>query len=181
MMKIVVEEDVSERIDSYLAQRLSISRSKIQKLIKNGRVSVNEKVVNTSYKVVFSDFVVVDAQLDFTTTIEAENLPLDIVYEDEYLMVVNKKSGMVTHPAPGHYTGTLVNAVLYHLHISSTTNMRAQIVHRLDKDTSGLMLVSKDERVLESLSNMIRDKEVKSLIVLQLMLLLEGINKIEKR
>ena len=103
MMKIVVEEDVSERIDSYLAQRLSISRSKIQKLIKNGRVSVNEKVVNTSYKVVFSDFVVVDAQLDFTTTIEAENLPLDIVYEDEYLMVVNKKSGMVTHPAPGHY------------------------------------------------------------------------------
>ena len=161
MMKIVVEEDVSERIDSYLAQRLSISRSKIQKLIKNGRVSVNEKVVNTSYKVVFSDFFVVDAQLDFTTTIEAENLPLDIVYEDEYLMVVNKKSGMVTHPAPGHYTGTLVNAVLYHLHISSTTNMRAQIVHRLDKDTSGLMLVSKDERVLESLSNMIRDKEVK--------------------
>lgn len=161
MMEIVVEEENLERIDSYLSRKLDISRSKIQKLIKNEQVFVNKKIVNTSYKVALSDVIVVSDKLDFTTRIEAENIPLDIVYEDEYLMVVNKKSGMVTHPAPGHYTGTLVNAVLYHLHLSSTTNMRACVVHRLDKDTSGLMLVSKDEKVLEELSLMIREKVVK--------------------
>lgn len=161
MIKIIVEEDEKERLDSYLSKKLIVSRSKIQKIIKNKQVLVNGKEVSANYKVVLGDEIIVNDTLEFEIKIEAENIPLSIVYEDKYLMVINKKSGMVTHPAPGHYKGTLVNALLYYLHIPSTTNMRVGIVHRLDKDTSGLMLVSKDEKVLELLSKMIKEKEVK--------------------
>ena len=93
--------------------------------------------------------------------VEPENIPLDIVYEDDDLLVINKPSGMVVHPAAGHYTGTLVNALLYHFNIESKDKIRPGIVHRLDKDTSGVMLVAKNEWTHERLSDMISKKDVK--------------------
>ncbi len=160
MEEIKIEDDILERVDSYLAVTLEISRSKIQKLIKQQKIMVNDKSVSASYQIKKGDIITINDQLDFTITIKPENIPLDIIYEDEYLMVINKKSGMVVHPAAGNYSHTLVNALLYYLNLGETTNTRPGIVHRLDKDTSGLMLVAKTEEVLEKLSNMIKEKKV---------------------
>ena len=148
------------RIDEYLSKKLDISRSKVQKLIKQGKVLVNDKEVNNSYKTKLNDIVIVNDELDFDIKIEKENIPLDIVYEDKYLMIINKKSGMVVHPAAGNYSHTLVNALLYYLNIDKTNDIRPGIVHRLDKDTSGVMVVSKDEKVTELLTEMIKNKEI---------------------
>ena len=160
MEKIIVEEQ-NIRLDQYISNNLDISRSKIQKLLKHDKIMVNGKVEKSSYLVKLDDEITIDSELDFTIKIEAKNIPLDIVYEDDYLMIINKKSGMVVHPAPGHYTDTLVNALLYHFNIKETTNIRVGIVHRLDKDTSGLMIVAKTDEMLDKLSNMIKEKEVK--------------------
>ena len=155
----VLENDI--RLDQYISNSLDISRSKIQKLIKQEKVKVNGKVEKGSYLVKIDDEIEVDSELDFEIKVEAKNIPIDIVYEDEYLMIINKKSGMVVHPAPGHYDDTLVNALLYHFNIKETTNIRVGIVHRLDKDTSGLMMVAKTYEMLDTLSNMIKEKQVK--------------------
>ena len=158
---IIVEEDQQPlRIDSYLADKLSISRSKVQKLIKEDKVQVNGKNINANYLVKANDEIAINDDLNYEITIEPENIPLDVIYEDNDLMVINKESGMVVHPAPGHYTKTLVNALLYRFNISQTSNMRPGIVHRLDKDTSGLMLVAKNEETHEKLASMIANKEV---------------------
>lgn len=157
---IKVEEEISTRIDSYLAEKLSISRSKVQKLIKEDKVLVNGKKVNANYQVKLNDEIEVNDELNYEINIEPENIPLDIVYEDDDLLVINKKSGMVVHPAPGHYTKTLVNALLYHFNIESKDKIRPGIVHRLDKDTSGLMLVAKNEETHDKLAKMIATKEV---------------------
>lgn len=160
MEKLVVEEE-NIRLDQYLSNSLDISRSKIQKLLKQDKILVNGKKEKSSYLVQINDLIEINSELDFFIKIEAKKIPLDIVYEDDYLMIINKKSGMVVHPAPGHYTDTLVNALLYHFNIKETTNIRVGIVHRLDKDTSGLMMVAKTDEMLEKLSNMIKEKEVK--------------------
>ena len=157
---IIVEEETQIRIDSYLATKLDISRSKIQKLIKEGKVLVNDKVISANYLVKLNDQIQVNDELNYEISVEPENIPLDIVYEDDDLLVINKASGMVVHPAPGHYTNTLVNALLYRFNITSGDKMRPGIVHRLDKDTSGLMLVAKNEETHEKLSKMIGNKEV---------------------
>ena len=158
---ILVEEENLERIDSYLSNKLNISRSKIQKLIKEDNILVNGEVPKTNYKVKLNDKIeVLEKEQEEITDIKPSNIPLDIVYEDDYLMIINKKSGLVTHPAPGHYDDTLVNAVLYYLNKGPTTNIRPGIVHRLDKDTSGLMIIAKDEKTQELLSDMISKKEV---------------------
>ncbi len=157
---IIVEEEIQTRIDSYLATKLDISRSKIQKLIKKGKILVNDKVISANYLVKLNDQIQVNDELNYEISVEPENIPLDIVYEDDDLLVINKASGMVVHPAPGHYTNTLVNALLYRFNITSGDKMRPGIVHRLDKDTSGLMLVAKNEETHEKLSKMIGNKEV---------------------
>ena len=158
---IKVEEETTSRLDTYLAEKLELSRSKIQKLIKEDLVTVNGKNVNGSYQIKLNDEIEINDDLDYEMKVDPENIPLDIVYEDDDLLVINKPSGMVVHPAAGHYTGTLVNALLYHFNIESKDKIRPGIVHRLDKDTSGVMLVAKNEWTHERLSDMISKKEVK--------------------
>ena len=157
---IEVKDEIEERVDSYLAKELNISRSKVQKLIKQGLVTVNEKVVSSNYIVKCGDFISVNDDLDYEISVEAEDIDIDVVYEDSDLLVINKASGMVVHPAPGHYSHTLVNALLYRFQISGGEKYRPGIVHRLDKDTSGLMMVAKGEKTHEKLSRMIANKEV---------------------
>lgn len=157
---IEVLENEKVRIDNYLSDKLDISRSKVQKLIKDGNVLVNGQSVNVSYKVKIGDVIEYSLDLNEDTDITPEDIPIDIVYEDDDLLVINKASGMVVHPAPGHYTGTLVNALLYRFNLNSGEANRPGIVHRLDKDTSGLMLVAKNEFTHEKLSEMIGKKDV---------------------
>ena len=148
-MKIIVNSDnIGERIDSFLSknEELDLTRSKIQELIKTGNILVNGKTIKNSYKLEENDEVditVVRENLD----IEPEDIPLDIVYEDDDVLVINKKSGMVVHPAPGNTSGTLVNALMHYSKLSSGSEaFRPGIVHRIDKDTSGLLLVAKNDK-----------------------------------
>ncbi|MBR4262083.1 MAG: RluA family pseudouridine synthase [Bacilli bacterium] len=153
------------RIDIYLSEELDLSRSKVQKLIKDNKILVNGNPINNSYKTKLDDEIEVLSDLDYTITIEGEDIPLDIRYEDDYLLVINKPSGMVVHPAPGNYKGTLVNALIGRYNLSGLDNMRPGIVHRIDKDTSGLMVVAKDDKTHELLSEMIKNKEVERIYV----------------
>ena len=159
-MEIKVNNDENLRLDVYLASNTDFSRSKINNLIDSGNVLVNGLVVKKSYKVKNEDVISIN-DIDSEIVIEKEDIPVDIVYEDEYLAIINKKSGIVTHPAVGNKNHTLVNALLYHFNnISKKDNIRPGIVHRLDKDTSGLMVVAKDDKTHELLSEMIKNKEV---------------------
>ena len=160
MVIISVDDNEDIRIDKYLAEKLDISRSKVQKLINEEKIIVNNKVVSNSYSVKIDDVIEVNDELDYNISVEAEDIPIDIVYEDDDLLIINKESGMVVHPAPGHYHGTLVNALLYLYPLNSGDKERPGIVHRLDKDTSGLMIVAKNEWAHEKLSDMISTKKV---------------------
>lgn len=159
-MKIVVEES-NIRIDKFLSINTDYSRSKMQKLIKDGNVLVNGDVVSSSYVVKLDDVIEILDMESEEILLEPEKMDIDIVYEDEYLAIINKKSGVVVHPAVGNFSHTLVNGLMYHFNnISKTSSIRPGIVHRLDKDTSGLMVVAKNDLVHEKLSNMIKNKEV---------------------
>ena len=160
------------RIDQYLASELDLSRSKVQKLIKEDKVIVNGKNVNANYIVHENDEIKVLSDLDFEIDVEPEDIPIDVIYEDQYLLIVNKESGMVVHPAAGNYSHTLVNALLYRFNISGGKDKsRPGIVHRIDKDTSGVMVVAKDEKTHELLSDMIKEKKVERIYIA----LVEGI------
>jgi len=152
---------VGTRIDKYLGETTEYTRSKIQKMIENENILVNNKKVKSSYVLKENDYLEITDYVE-ETDIVPENIPLDIVYEDEDLIVVNKESGMVVHPAPGNYSGTLVNALLYHTNNLSTvnTNIRPGIVHRIDADTSGLLLVAKNDKAHNILAEAIQKKEV---------------------
>ena len=159
---VCFEENI--RIDKYLIDKLNVSRSKVQKLIDNDNVLVNGKVIKASYIVKIDDVISVDTNLLEDVNIVPEDIKLDIVYEDDYLLVVNKPSGMVVHPAPGNYSGTLVNALMYHCNdnLSSVNGVvRPGIVHRIDADTSGLLLVAKNDEVHNELAKQISEKTVK--------------------
>mgnify|MGYP000892475924 CR=1 FL=1 len=153
-------EDAGTRADVFLAAKLGVSRSNMQKLLEDGRVKRGEKIIKANYKVRAGEMFVVD--IPELEPIEAvpENIPLDIIYEDDDVAVLNKARGMVVHPAPGNYTGTLVNALLYHCSNLSGINsaIRPGIVHRLDKDTSGIMIVAKNDAAHISLSQQIQSK-----------------------
>ena len=159
-MEIKAEKEL--RIDKYLIDKLDYSRSKIQKMIKNGDILVNDKKVKNSYLLNIDDNIYINDDYNEEIDIVPENIPIDIVYEDDYLLVVNKPSGMVVHPAPGNYTGTLVNALMYHCnHLSSVNgDIRPGIVHRIDSDTSGLLLVAKNDEVHNALAKQISEKTV---------------------
>ena len=159
-MKKLVAEESNIRLDIYLANKLDISRSKVQKLMKQEKIKVNNKIVSNSYLVEENDEIIVDDELDFTIHVKSQDIPLDIVYENNDLLIINKPSGMVVHPAPGNYENTLVNALLGKYELSNN-DIRPGIVHRLDKDTSGLMLVAKNDETHEKLSKMIKNKDVK--------------------
>ena len=158
--EIKVESEEEKRIDSFLAEELDLSRNKIQKLVKQKLVKVNGKEISNNYLVKMGDSIFVDDDLNYDVSVEAMDIPIDVIYEDDDLLVINKASGMVVHPAPGHYTGTLVNALLYRFQLSNKDSIRPGIVHRLDKDTSGVMLVAKNDKTHDALSKMIANKEV---------------------
>ena len=143
----VGEESKDLRIDVYLTKTLPEvpSRSFIQKLIESGKVFVNDRTVKPNYKVSVNDRIAVDFELLTTDDLAAEDIPLDIFYEDDDILIVYKPAGMIVHPAQGCYTGTLVNALLHHCKSLSSinTSSRPGIVHRLDRETSGLMVVAK--------------------------------------
>ena len=159
-MELVVNKD-NIRIDTYLSLETDYSRSKVSKLIKDSGVFVNGKKVSPSYKVKIDDVIVFEDIIEENIDIVPEKMDLDIVYEDDYLAIINKKSGVVVHPAVGNYSHTLVNGLMYHFNsISKSKSIRPGIVHRLDKDTSGLMVVAKNDSVHEALSNMIRERKL---------------------
>ncbi len=161
MKIIIVDQELSDiRIDKYLIDILNISRSKIQKLIKEKNILVNNNSIKNSYIVRIDDEIKIKDIIEESTDIIPEKMDLDIVYEDDYLLIVNKPSGMVVHPAAGHHNGTLVNGLLYHTKLSNN-DVRPGIVHRIDKDTSGLLIIAKNDEVHNLLSNMISKKEVK--------------------
>ena len=157
----VTQDFEGERIDKYLSRLVTdSSRSAIQKLIESGSVKVNGSQVSKNYKVSADDEILMLQGELKTLDAEPENIPLDIVYEDSDLLVVNKPRGMVVHPAPGNYSGTLVNALLYHCKDSlSGINgvLRPGIVHRIDKDTSGLLIVAKNDKAHIGLAEQIKE------------------------
>ncbi len=176
--------DAGKRLDAFLAEKIeNLSRSRLQKMIADGDVSVNGNAAKPSYKINESDEIEVELNELATENFEPENIPLDIIYEDEFLAVINKKAGMVVHPGAGISSGTLANALAYHFKIrdeelkfdktldeqSKIQNLKSKIgiVHRLDKDTSGLIVVAKSDEIHENLSEQFRNREVfKSYIAL---------------
>ncbi|MFJ7980407.1 RluA family pseudouridine synthase [Lysinibacillus xylanilyticus] len=157
------EQQQGERIDKALSGVQSEwSRTQIGNWITEGIVKVNGETVKAKYKVKVGDIVEIDVPEAEPLDVIAENLDLDIVYEDADVLVVNKPKGMVVHPAPGHMTGTLVNGLMYHCKDLSGINgvMRPGIVHRIDKDTSGLLMVAKNDAAHESLVNQLVNKTV---------------------
>ena len=161
---LVLEEDEGERLDVYLSSELGdMSRSYIQKLIKEERVWVNNKNEKAKYLIKEDDNIKIDIPEPKLLEVEAENIPLDIVYEDDDVLVVNKKQGMVVHPAPGNYNGTLVNAILYHCRdkLSSINGViRPGIVHRIDKDTSGLLMIAKNNNSHNFLAEQLKEHSI---------------------
>ncbi len=148
------------RIDAYLSQQMELTRSAVQKLAQLGNITVNGGTVSKSYKLKIGDVITVNLPDPVELFIEAEDIPLEILYEDDDLLVVNKPKDMVVHPAPGNYSGTLVNALMFHCRDSlSGINgvMRPGIVHRIDKDTSGLLMVAKNDIAHQHLAEQIKE------------------------
>ena len=160
-MKIVVDKE-DLRIDKYISDNTDYSRELVTKMIKDNYVLVNGKKVKPSYKVKLDDIIEIDESYKIEEDINPVEMSLNIVYEDEYLMVINKPSGLVVHPGNGNVNNTLVNGLMYYTDNLSDLggSERVGIVHRLDKDTSGLMLVAKTNKVHELLSDDFKNKRV---------------------
>lgn len=152
--------DVGKRIDIFVAERADMTRSASQKVLAEGGILVNAKAIKKNYKIAENDTVEVELPEPAELDAVPEDIPVDIVYEDAYLAVVNKPKGMVVHPAPGNYTGTLVNALLYHMkgRLSSINGViRPGIVHRIDKNTSGLLMIAKTDEAHLGLAEQIKE------------------------
>ena len=161
MNKIVVDESQSnQRLDKFLSTYFNeLSRSHISKIIDENNCLVNGKIAKASLKLKNGDVIEIDIPEVKELEIEKEDIPLDIIYEDKDILIINKPQGMVVHPANGHYEHTLVNAILHHCHDLSGINgvMRPGIVHRIDKDTSGLICVAKNDKAHLSLAEQLKD------------------------
>lgn len=160
---LITENEAGQRADVGLASLLELTRSNMQKLLEEGRAVKGSKVLKANYKLKLGDEIIVTLPEPQPLDVQPENIPIDIIYEDEDVVVVNKARGMVVHPAAGNYNGTLVNALLYHCKNLSGINgvIRPGIVHRLDKDTSGIMICAKNDAAHVSLSEQIQSKTAK--------------------
>lgn len=160
-LKLIVNEDsIGIRLDAYLANETPLSRSNIQKLIKENKITVNNDSTSNSYKTKLNDEVNVEYEDVTLTDLKPKDIDIDIVYEDDDVIVVNKQKGLVVHPAPGNYDNTLVNALLFKCKDLSDVNgyLRPGIVHRIDKDTSGLLVIAKNNNAHNFLSEQLKDK-----------------------
>ena len=158
------EENKGIRIDKFITDIMEgKSRSYIQGMIEEGYVLVNNKKVKSNYKLKLNDVIKTTIKEPVELEVKKENIPIDILYEDSDVIVVNKPKGMVVHPAPGNYEGTLVNALLYHCKDLSSINgvIRPGIVHRIDKDTTGVLVVAKNDEAHVKLSEQLKDHSMK--------------------
>lgn len=159
MQEIKIEKDENKRIDSYLIEKLNLSRSKIQSMIKNKQILVNNKETKNSYILKNGDTITSEEYVEEEMKAVPEKMDLDIVYEDEDVIVVNKKNGMVVHPAVGNKHGTLVNGLLYHSKLSDINGeFRPGIVHRIDAYTTGLLVIAKNNEAHLSLAKQLEEK-----------------------
>lgn len=159
MQEIKIEKDENKRIDSYLIEKLNLSRSKIQSMIKNKQILVNNKETKNSYILKNGDTITSEEYIEEEMKAVPEKMDLDIVYEDEDVIVVNKKNGMVVHPAVGNKHGTLVNGLLYHSKLSDINGeFRPGIVHRIDAYTTGLLVIAKNNEAHLSLAKQLEEK-----------------------
>ena len=169
MKELIVDQENKERIDKYIAKCVpDLSRMMIQKLIEENQILVNRNPVKTSYAIQKGDSITITIPEAKETTLKPQDIPLDIVYEDNDILVVNKAKGMVVHPAAGNPEGTLVNAVMAHCkgNLSGIGGeLRPGIVHRLDKDTSGLLIVAKNDKAHIQMSKQIQNREVKKIYI----------------
>lgn len=155
-------EGINERIDKFITEKVTdASRSQIQSLIKEGHITVNGSSVKSNYKVQSEDIIEVNIPEPEVIDAKPEDISIEIIYEDQDVLVVNKPQGMVVHPSIGHSSGTLVNALLYHIKDLSGINgkIRPGIVHRIDKDTSGLLMIAKNDVAHEKLSEQLKEKK----------------------
>jgi 23S rRNA pseudouridine1911/1915/1917 synthase len=154
------KKDKDIRVDVFFSKTLFLSRNNVQKLLKNALITLAEQPIKQNYRIRGEELFVVEYLPPQPVNVEPENLPLDIIYQDNDLLIINKARGMVVHPAPGNKSGTLVNALLYHCRDLSGINgyIRPGIVHRLDKDTSGLMIVAKNDDAHVDLAAQIQNK-----------------------
>lgn len=158
--KYTAENETPLRVDRWLSENSDLSRTRVQQLCEEGKVTVNGKTVRSSFKVSAGDEVAADVPENEEIDVKPENIPLDILYEDSDIIVINKPKGMIVHPAPGIYSGTLVNALLYHCHDLSGINgkIRPGIVHRIDKDTTGCLVVCKNDDAHRAIAAQLEDK-----------------------
>jgi len=160
---VIISQTENDRIDLYISTHIKdMSRNSIQKLIADGNIKVNNKLVKSNYKLKINDIITILKPEPKTLDLEAEDLDIKIVYEDDDVAVINKSQGIVVHPAPGHYSGTLVNGLMHHLENLSSINgvLRPGIVHRLDKNTSGLMIVAKNDKAHNYLSECLKEHSI---------------------
>ena len=158
---LVVESDERERVDRYLAAKTLLSRSAIKRLLERGHVHVDGKIVEPAHRVRAGEAIAVEVPPDEPTELVAEDIPVAVLYEDDDVIVVNKPAGLVVHPAYGHASGTLVNAVL--AHVKATTGRaerRPGIVHRLDKDTSGVLVVAKNDTAHLAIARQLQGRQI---------------------
>ena len=162
--EITVGENEKQRLDAYISKNTDLSRSMVQKLLEEEKITVNHKIQKASYKLQVLDKIQINLEPPKEVKIEAQEIPLDIVYEDDDILVVNKQKGLVVHPANGNPDGTLVNAIMAHCKDSLSGiggELRPGIVHRLDKDTSGLLIIAKNDKAHIQVSQQIKNREVK--------------------
>ena len=162
--QLFIVKDFNIRLDKFLTGKLpEMSRSHIQKLIRDGNVTVNKEAVKANYKVSLGEIIEIDIPEPECLDIVPENIPLDILYEDEDILVVNKPKGMVVHPAPGHYSGTLVNAIMFHCkeNLSGINGvLRPGIVHRIDMNTTGSLLICKNDKSHRFLAEQLKEHSI---------------------